>query len=152
MLPVRAVVEIRGRLAELADLVGEHLAQARADAGGRQLDPGRIGAAVAAAVAELRGRPDAPAAELESAPGPDGYPVEAWRALVARGHGLARQRLAAHRELGLLALRVVPGYIAERDAEDVLHILGEEIGSNAEKLRSCRRFVLTGDARAIDWF
>ncbi|MDH6711101.1 hypothetical protein P3T27_007853 [Kitasatospora sp. MAA19] len=92
------------------------------------------------------------AAELESAPGPDGYPVEAWRALVAQGHGLAQERLVAHRELGLLALRVVPGYVAERDAEEVLHVLGEEIGSSAEELLACRRYALTGDARATERF
>ncbi|MFJ9847578.1 hypothetical protein ACIRYZ_45610 [Kitasatospora sp. NPDC101155] len=152
VLPVRAVVEIRGRLAELADLVAERLAEARADAGGRQLDPDRIGAAVAAAVAELRGRPDVTDAELESAPGPDGYPVEAWRALVTREHGLAQERLITHRELGLLALRVVPGYVAERNAEEVLHILGEEIGSSADELLACRRYALTGDARATERF
>jgi hypothetical protein len=152
VLPVRAVIEIRGRLAELADLVAEHLARARAEAGGRQLEPERVRAAVAAAVAELRERPDVPAAELESKPGPDGYPIEAWRALVARGHGLAQERLDAHRELGLLALRVVPGYVAERDAEEVLHVLGEEIGSSAEELLACRRYALTGDARATERF
>ncbi|MEU4303405.1 hypothetical protein [Kitasatospora aureofaciens] len=65
---MRAVVEIRGRLAELADLVAERLAEARADAGGQQLDPGRIGAAVAATVAELRGRPDVTAAERQLRP------------------------------------------------------------------------------------
>ncbi|MEU6967047.1 hypothetical protein AB0A71_04745 [Kitasatospora aureofaciens] len=108
-LSVRAVVEIRGRLAELAGLVAERSAQARAEAGGAQLEPGRISAAVTAAVTELRERPDVPTAELDSGPGPDGYPVEAWRTLVARGHGLARDRLDTNRELGLLALQVVPG-------------------------------------------
>ncbi|MGW3046063.1 hypothetical protein ACWC9T_40090 [Kitasatospora sp. NPDC001159] len=100
VLPVRAVVEIRGRLAELADLVTEHLTQTRADAGGQQLEPGRISAAVAAAVAELRERPDAAAAELKSAPGPDGYPVEAGRALVARGRADYQEDLLAGRVFG----------------------------------------------------
>lgn len=152
VLPVRAIVEIKGRMAELADLIAERLVRARAEAGGAQLEPDRIGEAVAAAVAELRERPDVPVAELESGPGPDGYPVEAWRALVARGHGLAHDRLAAHRELGLLALRVAPGYVADRDAEEVLHILGEEIGSSVDELLACRRYALTGDARATDRF
>ncbi|MFI9366935.1 hypothetical protein ACIG5E_38775 [Kitasatospora sp. NPDC053057] len=138
-LSVRAVVEIRGRLAELSDLVAERLAQARAEAGGAQLEPGRISAAVTAAVAELRERPDVPVAGLESSPGPDGYPV-------------ARDRLDAHRELGLLALQVAPGYVAERDAEEVLHVLGEEIGSSVEELLACRRYALTGDARATERF
>lgn len=123
VLPVRAVVEIRGRLAKLADLITERLADARAEAGGRP-DPDRIGAAVEAAVAELRTRPDVPAAELESTPGPDGYPVKAWRALVARGRGELQEQLRLQHRIGLLALEVAPGYVADRDAEDVLVVLG----------------------------
>ncbi|MGC0319199.1 hypothetical protein [Kitasatospora acidiphila] len=74
VLPVRAVVEIRGRLAELGGLVAERLAEARAEAG-RELQPDRIGAAVVVAVAEL-----------ESAPGPDGSLAEKWRAHGGAGH------------------------------------------------------------------
>lgn len=55
---------------------------------------------VAAAVADLRERPDAPTAEPEAAPGPGGYPVDAWRAMAARGHDLARQQLTVRREPG----------------------------------------------------
>jgi hypothetical protein len=151
-LSVRAVVEIRGRLAELADLVAERLAQDRAEAGGAQLEPGRISAAVTAAVTELRERPDVPAAELESEPGPSGYPVEMWRTLAAQGREAHQDHLHIQRELGLLALQAVPGYVAERDAEEVLHVLGEEIGSSAEELLACRRYALTGDARATERF
>ncbi|WP_224275545.1 hypothetical protein [Streptomyces sp. LS1784] len=75
-----------------------------------------------------------PTAELESRPGPDGYPIEAWRALAARGRELYQEDLRIQRELGLLALRVAPGYVADRDAEEILHALGEEIGSSAEEL------------------
>jgi len=149
---VRAVVEIRGRLAELTDLIAERLAEARAEAGGAQLEAGPIGAAVAAAVAELRERPDVPVAELESAPGPDGYPVEAWRALVAEGRGEQQKHLRIQRELGLLVLDAVPGYVAERAAEEVLQLLGAQIGSSVEELLACRRYALTGDARAVDRF
>ncbi|MGW2255222.1 hypothetical protein ACWCXH_34320 [Kitasatospora sp. NPDC001660] len=138
--------------AELADLVAERLAQARTEVGSAQLEPGRISAAVTAAVTELRERPDVPAAELESEPGPDGYPVEMWRTLAAQGREAHQDHLHIKRELGLLALQAVPGYVAERDAEEVLHVLGEEIGSSAEELLACRRYALTGDARATERF
>ncbi|MGW2376516.1 MULTISPECIES: hypothetical protein [Kitasatospora] len=45
---------------------------------------------------------------------------------------------------------MAPGYVAERDAEEVLHVLGKEIGSSAEELLACRRYALTGDARATE--
>ncbi|WP_369185852.1 hypothetical protein [Streptomyces sp. Y1] len=117
----------------------------------RAAGPDGIRAAVTAAIAELREQPDVPVVELESRPGPGGCPVEAWRAMVAWGHGLARQRLDAHRDLGLLALRVAPGYVADRGAEEVLHVLGEEIGSSAEEPLACR-YAMTGDKRATERF
>ncbi|MEV7189943.1 hypothetical protein [Kitasatospora sp. NPDC093102] len=97
VLPVRAVVELKGRIAELTGLIAERLADAQAEAGGAPLEPGLVGEIVVGAVAELRERPEVPVAELERGPGPDGWPGEAWRALVARGaawHGSGWTRTA----------------------------------------------------------
>ncbi|MFJ9610628.1 hypothetical protein ACIRS1_30235 [Kitasatospora sp. NPDC101176] len=148
VLSVRTVVELRGRLSELADLITERLGQARDGAGG--LPAGAVGTAVADAVAELRERPDAPPADLGSVQGPDGCDVEAWRAAVAQGADAQRRVLDGFRELGLLALRVAPGYLADRDAESVLHLLGKDVGSTLDELLACRRYALTGDVRAVE--
>ncbi|MFF7459563.1 hypothetical protein [Kitasatospora sp. NPDC008115] len=151
MLPVRAVVDLKGRLAELTDLIAERLADAQAE-DGRPPEGAVVAEIVARSVADVRSRPDVPAAELAVSSGPDGWSTEQWRSYVVRGHGLARQRLDAHRGLGLLALRVAPGHVADRDAEEALHILGEEIGSSTEELLACRRYVMSGDPRATERF
>nr|BFD95977.1 hypothetical protein KitaXyl93_73370 [Kitasatospora sp. Xyl93] len=150
VLSVQAVVDLRGRLAELTDLITERLARVRAEAGGAAPQPALVGAAVADAVAELRERPDVPPVDLQGVRSPDGHDVEAWRHVVARGLDAQQQVLGGFRELGLLALRVAPGYVADRDAEAVLHLLGKELGSTCEELLACRRYALTGDARAVE--
>ncbi|MGX4735079.1 hypothetical protein [Kitasatospora griseola] len=53
-------------------LTAERLADAHQDAGGAAVPAGTVGGIVAAAVAEVRARPDVPAAELETGPAPDG--------------------------------------------------------------------------------
>ncbi|MFJ8623521.1 hypothetical protein ACIRD3_11830 [Kitasatospora sp. NPDC093550] len=150
VLSVQAVVDLRGRLAELTDLIAERLARVRVEAGDAPLDAALVGAAVADAVTELRERPDVPPIDLQGVRTPEGHDVEAWRALVARGLGAQQRMLGGFRELGLLALRVAPGYVPDRDAEGVLHLLGKEIGSTCEELLACRRYALTGDARAVE--
>ncbi|MFF2660009.1 hypothetical protein ACFVUH_21920 [Kitasatospora sp. NPDC058032] len=150
VLDVRAVVDLRGRLAELSDLLADRLGQVRADAGDQPQEPARVAAAVADAVAELCERPDVPPADLHSVPGPDGMDVEAWRTAVGEGLEVQKRLRGGFRELGLLALRVAPGYVSDHDAEAVLHLLGEEIGSTCDELLACRRYALTGDARAVE--
>ncbi|WP_051711658.1 hypothetical protein [Streptomyces sp. NRRL S-350] len=150
VLSVQAVVDLRGRLAELADLVAERLARVRAEAGPGPVRAALVGAAVADAVTELRERPDVPPVDLQSVQSPEGHDVEAWRAVVARGLEAQQRLLGDFRELGLLALRVAPGYVSDHDAEAVLHLLGKEIGSTCEELMAGRRYALTGDARAVE--
>ncbi|MFE4356077.1 hypothetical protein [Kitasatospora sp. NPDC056800] len=149
MLPVRAVVEIKGRMAELTDLIAKRLADAGAS-GRRPPDAAVVAEIVARSVADVRSRPDVPAAEPAVVHGPDGWDTEQWHSHVARGRDLARQRLDVRHELGLLALQVAPGYLADREAEEALGILGEEIGSTAEQLLAARRYALTGDPRAVE--
>ncbi|GAA1387080.1 hypothetical protein GCM10009639_11710 [Kitasatospora putterlickiae] len=91
-----------------------------------------------------------PPADLHRVPGPDGMDVEAWRTVVAEGLDVQKRLRGGYRELGLLALRVAPGYVSDHDAEAVLHLLGEEIGSTYDELLACRRYALTGDARAVE--
>ncbi|MFF7458444.1 hypothetical protein [Kitasatospora sp. NPDC008115] len=150
VLDVRAVVDLRGRLAELSDLLAERLGQLREESGEEPREPARVAAAVADAVAELRESPDVPPADLRRVPGPDGMDVEAWRTVVAEGLDVQKRLRGGYRELGLLALRVAPGYVSDHDAETVLHLLGEEIGSTFDELLACRRYALTGDARAVE--
>ncbi|MEE1787072.1 hypothetical protein PUR71_29820 [Streptomyces sp. SP17BM10] len=150
VLSVQAVVDLRGRLAELTDLLAERLDPLRPREGGAPPDPAQVGTAVADAVAELRERPDVPPADLRSVPGPDGCDVEAWRAVVAEGLHAQERVLDGFRDLGLLALRMAPGYLSDHDAEPVLHLLAKETGSTIEELLACRRYALTGDPRAIE--
>ncbi|MCX4743940.1 hypothetical protein OG455_00155 [Kitasatospora sp. NBC_01287] len=63
VLPVRAVVDIKGRLGELTALIAERLTDAQAEAGTAP-DAAVVGEIVAQAIADVRARPDAPAAEL----------------------------------------------------------------------------------------
>lgn len=150
VLSVQAVVELRGRLAELTDLLAERLAPLRPAEGGAPPDPAQIGTAVADAVAELRERPDVPPADLRIVRAPEGWEVEAWRAVVTEGLNAQERVLGGFRDLGLLALRMAPGYLSDHDAEPVLHLLGKETGSTCEELLACRRYALTGDPRAIE--
>ncbi|MFF2123759.1 hypothetical protein ACFVXH_41220 [Kitasatospora sp. NPDC058184] len=149
VLPVRAVVDLKGRIAELTDLIAERLADAGTE-NGRPPEAAVVAEIVARSVADVRSRPDVAAAELAVVHGPDGWDTEQWRSHVARGRDLARQRLDVRRELGLLALQVAPGYLADREAEEALGILGEEIGSTTEQLLAARRYALTGDPRAVE--
>ncbi|MFF4926196.1 hypothetical protein ACFY4B_36975 [Kitasatospora sp. NPDC001261] len=80
VLPVRAVVELKGRTAELTDLIAERLADAGAS-GGRPPEATVVAEIVARSVADVRSRPDVPAAELAVVPAlmvlpfpPDGTP------------------------------------------------------------------------------
>ncbi|MFE4356870.1 hypothetical protein [Kitasatospora sp. NPDC056800] len=132
VLPVRAVVELKGRTAELTDLIAERLADAGAS-GGRPPEATVVAEIVARSVADVRSRPDVPAAELAVVHGPDGWDTEQWHSCVARGRDMARKRLDVRHELGLLALQVAPGYLCDRKAEEALGIPGEEIGSTAEQ-------------------
>ena len=150
ILPVRAVVDLKGRLAELTDLIAERLADAQAEAGGRTLPAEVVGGIVARAVTEVRTRPDVPAAELESGPAPDGITAEAWRQHVSAGRDLVAQHRAAQHRLGVLALEVVPAYVGDRQAEDVLAPVADDIGLTTAELLACRRYAISGDVRAMD--
>ncbi|MFD7732180.1 hypothetical protein ACFV6F_17545 [Kitasatospora phosalacinea] len=151
VLPVRAVVDLKGRTAELTDLIAERLTDAHEEAGGAALPAGTVGSIVAAAVAEVRARPDVPAAELETGPAPDGVTTEAWRRHVSAGRDAITQQRAAQLGIGALALEVVPAYVSDRQAEDAgLARLANDIGITTEEILACRRYAISGDVRAMD--
>ncbi|MFD9597360.1 hypothetical protein ACFWA9_32045 [Kitasatospora sp. NPDC059973] len=150
VLPVRAVVDLKGRLAELTDLIAERLADAQAEASGRPLPAEVVGGIVARAVTEVRDRPDVPASELETGPAPDGITAEAWRRHVSAGRDLVAQHRAAQHRLGVLALEVVPAYVGDGQAEDVLAPVADDIGLTIAELVACRRYAISGDVRAMD--
>lgn len=150
VLPVRAVVDLKGRTAELADLIAERLTDAHEEAGGAALPAELVGGIVAAAVAEVRARPDVPAAELEMGPVPDGITAEAWRRHVSTGRDLAAQQRAAQHRIGVLALEVSPAYVSDRQATEILARVANDIGITAEEILACRRYAISGDVRAMD--
>ncbi|MGW2543449.1 hypothetical protein ACWC5I_21840 [Kitasatospora sp. NPDC001574] len=145
VLPVRAAVDLKGRTAELTDL----LADAHQDAGGGVLAAGMVGGIVTAAIAEVRTRPDMPAAELETDPTPDGFTAEAWRRHVSAGRDLVSQNHAAQHLTGVLALETVPAYISDRQAEDVLARVANDIRIGTAEILACRRYAISGDVRAM---
>ncbi|MFF1909616.1 hypothetical protein [Kitasatospora sp. NPDC058218] len=151
VLPVRAVVDLKGRTAELTDLIAERLTDAHQSAGGTALPAGTVGGIVAAAVAEIRARPDIPAAELETGPTPDGITTEAWRRHLNVGRDAITQQRAAQLGIGALALEVVSAYVSDRQAEDRgLARLANDIGITTEEILACRRYAISGDGRAMD--
>jgi len=151
VLPVRAVVDLKGRTAELTDLIAERLTDAHQAAGGAALPAETVGGIVAAAIAEVRARPDVPTAELETGPVPDGITTEAWRRHVAAGREAISQQRAAELGIGALALEVVPAYVSDRQAEDEgLARLANDIGLTTDHLLACRRYAISGDPRAMD--
>ncbi|MFF7459074.1 hypothetical protein [Kitasatospora sp. NPDC008115] len=155
VLPVRAVVDLKGRTAELTDqltdLIADRLTAAQQDAGGAALPAGRVGGIVAAAVAEVRALPDIPAAELETGPTPDGITAEAWRRHVTTGRDAISQQRAAQLGIGALALEVAPAHVSDRRAEDHgLARLANDIGITTEEILACRRYAISGDVRAME--
>ncbi|MFJ2781580.1 hypothetical protein [Kitasatospora sp. NPDC087315] len=151
VLPVRAVVDLKGRVSELTDLIAERLTDAPQDAGGAALPARTVGGIVAAAVAEVRARPDVPAAELETGPAPDGITTETWRRHVSVGRDAITQQRAAQLGIGALALEVVPAYVSDRQAEDSgLARLANDIGITTAEILACRRYAISGDVRAMD--
>ncbi|MFE2414984.1 hypothetical protein ACFXDE_42335 [Kitasatospora sp. NPDC059408] len=151
VLPVRAVVDLKGRTAELTDLIADRLTDAHQEAGGAALPAETVGGIVAAAVAEVRARPDVPAAELETGPAPDGITAEAWRRHVSVGRDAMTQQRAAQLGIGALALEVMSAYVSDRQAEDAgLARLANDIGITTEEILACRRYAISGDVRAMD--
>ncbi|MGW2401808.1 hypothetical protein ACWCYY_35165 [Kitasatospora sp. NPDC001664] len=151
VLPVRAVVDLKGRTAELTDLIAERLADVHQDAGGAVLAAEVVGGVVAAAIAEVRARPDVPPAELETGPAPGGITAEAWRRYASAGRDAVAEQRRGQRELGELALEVVPAYVSDLQAEDNgLARLASDIGITTGELLACRRYAMSGDVRAMD--
>ncbi|MFB6888728.1 hypothetical protein ACFCX4_05350 [Kitasatospora sp. NPDC056327] len=138
----------QGRIAELTDLIAEHLADAQAEAGAAPLEPGRVGEIVAAAVAELRERPDVPTVGLAVAGGPDGYDTEAWRRHVTTGRTLAAEQQRSDRALGETAPRLAPAHLSDRNALPAPAVYADDVGQDPELFLACRRYVITGDRRA----
>ncbi|MDH6107861.1 hypothetical protein P3T34_000076 [Kitasatospora sp. MAP12-44] len=109
-----------------------------------------VGEIVAQAVADVRARPDVPAAELEMRPAPDGITAEAWRHHVTVGRDLVAQHRAAQHRIGVIALEVVPAYVADHQAEDVLARVANDIGITTAEILACRRYAISDDVRAMD--
>jgi len=106
-LPIRAVVELRGRMGEVREVLAERLQRAYAEEGG-QLAPELVASVVAEAVAEVRGRPDVAEAELGGIEIPAGVPYSVED--VREGRRLVAELDDLDRQLGTLALEIVPAY------------------------------------------
>ncbi|GGR00758.1 hypothetical protein [Kitasatospora griseola] len=151
VLPVRAIADLKGRTAELTDLIAERLTEAHQDAGSAAIPAETVGGIVAAAVAEVRARPDVPAVELETGPAPDGTTAEAWRRHVHAGRDAITQQRAAQLGIGTLALELAPAHLSDRQAEDAgLTRLANDIGITTDEILACRRYAITSDVRAMN--
>ncbi|MER7817209.1 hypothetical protein [Streptomyces sp. NPDC096153] len=146
-LPIRAVVELRGRMGEVCELLADQLQRTYDDEGGR-LSPERVAAVVHDVVATVRRRPDVTADELDRIELPEGCPYTAD--LVREGRRLVAQLDDADRKLGAHALEIAPAHWSEERAAEPLGILAAEIGGEDPALiLACRRYVITGDRRAV---
>ncbi|MFD9596786.1 hypothetical protein ACFWA9_29115 [Kitasatospora sp. NPDC059973] len=147
-LPIRAVVELRGRMGEVRELLVERLEQVAAEGPGR-LAPELVAAVVADVVAEVRARPDLAEEDLDEIEVPPGAPYTAED--VRRGRRLVAELTDCDRQLGMLALEVVPAYRSEAGAAlGPLGVLADELGEDVELLLACRRYAVTGDYRAVE--
>jgi hypothetical protein len=111
-----------------------------------------VRAAVLVPARRVRDRLNVPAAELETGPAPDGFTAKAWRRHASAGRDLVAQNHAAQHRIGVLALETVPAYGSERQAEDVLARVANDIGIGigTEEIPACRRDAVSGDVRAMD--
>ncbi|MFK0296890.1 hypothetical protein ACIQU6_41355 [Streptomyces sp. NPDC090442] len=147
-LPIRAVVELRGRMGEVRDVLAERL-QETYDAQGGHLTPEAVAAVVHDVVADVRRRSDVTPDELDAIELPEGAPYTV--ADVREGRRLVAQLRDTDRQLGALALEVAPAYWSEERAAGPLCILANELGGeDLQLLLACRRYVTTGDYRAVE--
>ena len=89
----------------------------------------------------------------------DATSEESVLAAIAEAEALAPLRIsvdthggpAAGGRLGRIALELAPPYLSEQAAADtILAQYAEEIGCDVETVLAARRYVLTGDRRALD--
>jgi hypothetical protein len=147
-LPIRAVIELRGRMGEVRDVLAERLQEAY-DAHGGHLAPEAVAAVVHDVVADVRRRPDVTPDELDAIELPDGVPYTVDD--VREGRRLVAQLRDADRRLGVLALEIAPAYWSEERAAEPLGILADDLGGEDPALvLACRRFAVTGDYRAVE--
>ncbi|MEU7153864.1 hypothetical protein AB0B15_38490 [Streptomyces sp. NPDC045456] len=145
--PFRAVVELRGRMAEVRELLAEQLQRAY-DAEGGRLSPERVAAVVSEVVAAVRRGPDVADEELDRIELPEGCPYTVDD--VREGRRLVEEIRSAERQLGASALEIAPAYWPEERASEPLGVLADDIGEELELLLACRRYAITGDYRAVE--
>lgn len=147
-LPIRAVVELRGRMGEVRDVLAERLQKAY-DTQGGHLTPEAVAGVVHDVVADVRRRPDVTPDELNRIEIPDGAPYTVDD--VREGRRLVAQLRDADRQLGVLALEIAPAHWPEERAAGPLGILADDLGGeDAGLVLACRRYVITGDYRAVE--
>lgn len=137
-LPQRALIAISGRVGDVAELITRRLTTL-AHSGLTTPDEPAVCAVVRQAVRDIRTAPPPP---LPVDPPADPTIAE-MRALVDR---LA---VSAY-SMGELLLEVAPAYLSGEQAADVLALLCNETAEDLEHGLAARRYVLTGDRRALD--
>lgn len=147
-LPIRAVVELRGRMGEMRDVLAERLQEAYDDQGGH-LTPEAVAAVVHDVVADVRRRPDVTPDELDAIEIPAGVPYTVED--VREGRRLVAQLQETDRRLGVLALEIAPAHWSDERAAGPLGLLADDSGGeDPGHVLACRRFVITGDYRAVE--
>ncbi len=153
-LSQRALREVHGRLDELAGTVTERLTAASQTG---PLDLPAVRAIVHRCVDELRH--PLPAADDQADDDSDIIgameraltDVERDPSDTAAGRRMVDTMAAAGGRLGRIALELAPPYLSEQAAADtILAQYAEEIGCDVETVLAARRYVLTGDRRALD--
>ncbi|MFD5372694.1 hypothetical protein [Streptomyces sp. NPDC127103] len=135
-LSQRALVAVSGRTDIVVEIITRRLT-ALAHSGLQGVDEAAVRTVVREAVHEVRAAP-------RPAPGdPTGAPV------LAALQGAVDRLLAACHAMGELMLEVAPAYLSDTEAANAVALLCEQIGEDLEHGLAARRYVLSGDRRAL---
>jgi len=136
----RALRDVHGRVAEVAAVLTDRVAELRA--AGQELTQPQAATLIAEAVADVRHRPALPPPPAPSAAQPATPPVETGRKLVEHLYAEAAR-------LGALALEIAPAYWSDAEAAVPLAVFADDIGAELDEVMAQRRYAITGDRRTL---
>ncbi|MFJ8314241.1 MULTISPECIES: hypothetical protein [unclassified Streptomyces] len=149
-LSQRALLAVAGRVEDVADLITRRLAILTQSSGSQSVDADAVRAIVHQAVHDVRNAPPPPAALPTTSPAVDPAVDPVVEPFVAEGRRVVDELVASAHAIGELMLEVAPAYLGDAEAADRLALLCEQIGEPLEHGLASRRYVLSGDRRALD--